>query len=281
MRPCLRHVEIVKIDGLSAIDLLALNTANRPVSLSRVHILARKMMEGRWLFTGQAHVIISSNDVLLNGQHTLLAVVEADAVIETVLVTGVDPVAFAAIDIGWKRTVGNVLAVGGTRNANSVASILRLVIQYDALARNERGWTFPSPIDADEIMPVFEADAEGFQAAAVQGRHTQGQARHTGVTLSGSVAGGFYYLALRQGYAPVVVESFLDRVGSDTGHGVHDPALALRRWLIGKSARPTSGPDRALRDLSGWIKAFRASRDGRQLAKIYAWVRDAPDYPRL
>jgi hypothetical protein len=272
-------IELSKIDSTRAAAILESNTANRNLSQSRVAILSRKMLAGEWLFTGQAHVIISSEGVLLNGQHTLWAVVETGIVIETIVVTGVDPAAFAKIDIGWKRTVGNILSAEGALNGNVLGAIIRNTVMYDTLTLNERGWYYQNAMDADEVVPMLNADAENLSAAASFAKTLNTRARTTGMTLPPGVTGTFYYLAVRQGHDPANVDSFANRVASDTGHFADDPALSLRRWTI--IHKNSMGMDRTLSTLSAWTKCFLAAERGAKMSKIYAWTRESPDYPRL
>lgn len=277
-------VSIELIDRAKAQEYLLLNTHNRPVAATRVRALAGKMTRGEWMFTGQAHVIISNEKVLLNGQHTLLAVVEADTIIETLVVTGVDPAAFAKIDIGWKRTVGNVLAIAGAANSDSLASVVRLTMVYDELKRNENGkWITLSAVEADRLLPVYESDPDAFGVSATFGKSTCQAARASGVHTTTSAVGAFRYLAVRQGHDPDGVEQFGRRVAADVGHAdLADPALSLRRWLI--KTGPNKGgnsADRGLSVLSAWIKAYLAAEHGTPLSKIYAWTRETPDFPRL
>lgn len=274
---------IERIDAALAKDLLAQNTANRPLSQSRKMILARKMATGQWMFTGQAHVIVGWNNVLLNGQHTLAAVIEADAVITTVVVLDVDPAAFARIDIGWKRTGSNVFAVEGAKHTSALAATIRVIQIYDSLHRTDRGWAGVYAFDPDELLAVYHLDPDGLDAATAYGKALISAGRSTGVPLQAGVVSAFRYLAVRQGHDPEAVESFGRRVASDTGHHADDPALSLRRWCIQSAGRrlAASGPDRSLWQLSAWIKAFLAAENGRTYSKVYAWTRESSDFPRL
>jgi hypothetical protein len=59
-----------------AADLLAVNVSNRNVRQRRVDQYARDMQVGRWQPTGEP-ITISDTGKLLNGQHRLMAVVQA------------------------------------------------------------------------------------------------------------------------------------------------------------------------------------------------------------
>jgi hypothetical protein len=275
-------VEIMMIDAAKAKEFLLLNIGNRPLSRSRVKILARKMRNREWMFTGQAHVIISDLNVLINGQHTLYAVIESDTIIETIVVTGVAPEAFDRIDIGWKRTIGNILSVGGIHNASQLGSMVRIVDLYDSLTKTEKGWSTSMDLEADELVSIFETDPDNFIQAITFGKHVNAEARKTGVALSASVAGAFRYLGARQGHDPETLERFLTRVAGDVGHDTNDPALYVRRWLALRDGGTTfRSRDRALSVLSTFIKGYRSAENGKSLRRIFAWTRESPDYPRL
>lgn len=85
-------------------SILLQNTHNRPVSQEHVDNLARQMTEGAWMLTHQG-VAVSSDKVLLDGQHRLLAVIASGVTVPMLLTTGVAPAALLNIDRGKPRTV--------------------------------------------------------------------------------------------------------------------------------------------------------------------------------
>lgn len=108
------------------------NTGNRPVSPGRVSQYARDMMAGRWMSTGDT-IKFAAGGRLLDGQHRLRAVVEANKPIDFMVARGVASSVFTAIDTGKSRTGTDVLAIEGMEPelARTVSTAARMCYGYD------------------------------------------------------------------------------------------------------------------------------------------------------
>lgn len=84
----------------------------RPPSNSHVRKLAADMKAGRWKMTHQA-IAIDQNGRLIDGQHRLLAVVEAGVVVPMMVAFGVPPGSFDHVDMGMSRRVTDILRLRG------------------------------------------------------------------------------------------------------------------------------------------------------------------------
>jgi len=82
---------------------LAKNTSNRPVKKSIVDLYANVMRQGNWKLSHQG-IAISSDDVLIDGQHRLLAIVKSGVSVEMLVSTGMDRNMFSVIDNHAKRS---------------------------------------------------------------------------------------------------------------------------------------------------------------------------------
>lgn len=96
-------------------ELLDKNTSNRPISAKRVSYYASLMTQGKWHLTHQG-IAISENDVIIDGQHRLMAVVKADIPIKFNVTTGADDESFKFVDVGYTRTTANIFSIEGIRN---------------------------------------------------------------------------------------------------------------------------------------------------------------------
>jgi len=83
----------------------------RPATHVR-HAYARGMAPGHWLFTGDA-IRFTIKPELIDGQHRMRAPIEAEATLQMVCVFGLEPRAKHALDMGRKRSAGDVLALKG------------------------------------------------------------------------------------------------------------------------------------------------------------------------
>jgi hypothetical protein len=109
--------------------VLAYNTANRRVTRRKLDVLTHQMRSGAFENTGEP-VIISAEGVLNDGQHRLLAVVEADAVVDMDVRFGIPRRTFTKTDTGAPRTGGDVLTIAGVAHGGMVSSAVRLLVLY-------------------------------------------------------------------------------------------------------------------------------------------------------
>ena len=123
-------MKTMPIDAVAAKRLLAANTGNRRVSERRVSQLAAQMRDGRFENTGEA-IIVSDEGILNNGQHRLLAIIEADATVEMDVRFGIPRRAFVKTDTGAARGAADVLSIRGVNGAAQIAMTIRLLLAYE------------------------------------------------------------------------------------------------------------------------------------------------------
>ena len=121
-------VELREITPEMAKSMLDRNTKNRPISQLQVKSLAKEITEDRWKINGDT--IRFNGNVLIDGQHRLLAVLKAGKPIKTLVVEGLESDVFQTIDIGKIRSQGDTLAVEGHSNSKELASMLSYVERY-------------------------------------------------------------------------------------------------------------------------------------------------------
>lgn len=96
-------VSIEEVTPMVAEMLLQKNTNNyRKLSKPTVLKYANKMRQGEW-DSAACMIQVDTNDVLLNGQHRLHAVVQSGETIQSIIVTGVDPDSRYRIDSHMPR----------------------------------------------------------------------------------------------------------------------------------------------------------------------------------
>ncbi len=86
------------------------NPSNRAISRSLVKEYARAMTENRWRTNGET-IKISAHGQLIDGQHRLMACVQANRSFESYVVIGLDNDTFDTVDIGKKRTAGDIIGM--------------------------------------------------------------------------------------------------------------------------------------------------------------------------
>lgn len=111
-----------------AAELLELNTANRP-KMTRKDLDAA-MTKDQWIENGDS-IRISTEGVILDGQHRLDAIIKHGLTIKQDIATGIIPEAFKTIDIGRIRTKAHTLATMGYKNSTALASLVSSLISYE------------------------------------------------------------------------------------------------------------------------------------------------------
>ena len=110
-------------------EYLKLNILNRKMSESHVADLCDKVKNGLFEFNGES-IIFSDDNVLLDGQHRLMACVKTGIPFESVVVRGVPRKAISTIDIGRNRSVADLFTMEGIMDSNKVSSMVQSYIRF-------------------------------------------------------------------------------------------------------------------------------------------------------
>jgi hypothetical protein len=140
--------------------VLKLNTGNRRVNRRKIEQLVRQMKAGEFENTGEP-IIISAEGVINNGQHRLLALVEADISLDMDVRFGIPRKAFSKTDTGTSRSSGDVLTIKGVGAGGQVASAVRLLVLYhrglpgsirEFVSNDEVAKAFDGWLDIEDIV---------------------------------------------------------------------------------------------------------------------------------
>lgn len=106
------------------------NTHNRPINRAHVRELADELRAGRWRETHQG-LAFATDGRLLDGQHRLMAIVEADTAAELLVTRDLDATTFGVIDQGAKRTAAQLYAIqsGALKEGNRMTAMARIILQ--------------------------------------------------------------------------------------------------------------------------------------------------------
>lgn len=134
-------IESVTVTPECASQWLKCNKNNRPVRRRHVEFLASEIVSGHWQLNGQP-IVISENEEVLDGQHRLLAIIEAGIPVKTLVVYGISPEAFKTIDTGAPRTNIDALSLefpdATTTIVKAVASSVVWCLRLEQHFRNLR-----------------------------------------------------------------------------------------------------------------------------------------------
>lgn len=120
--------EVVDVTPGMAQAWLDKNISNRKPRPSVVAAYMRAMLDDRWNLTGDA-IRFDTAGNLMDGQHRLMACVNADVSFKTFVLYNVPEEARDTIDTNAIRTVGDTLTMEGVKFANQMTAVVRWLIQ--------------------------------------------------------------------------------------------------------------------------------------------------------
>lgn len=190
---------------------LQTSLGNRPTSDSTVLSYANTMRKGKWMLNGMC-IIFDSEGHLIDGHHRLLAVIKAGIPIKFDVARGVPSDAFTTYDCGRHRTLGQLIAIQGSKNYNVVASI---VVANAALENKGRLFSNNSAGGRDKRMRMTNSEKYDLYIKDVEGYNKVGSLiikLHAQCNIiECSWAGGmYYYLTHTGGYSEAFVLNFFE-----------------------------------------------------------------------
>lgn len=199
-----------------------LNIGNRPLKKERIKDYAADMMKGNWSLTN-ATLAFGADGYLKDGQNRLTACVRSNKPFMTHAIFGIDPKSFVHMDIGAKRSHGDVFHIIGAKYPLHTGSVIRYIMAYDAgltTTRNIRSnnddlRSFYNSLDGD----VLEL---GIRLAKVTNKST---------TLPVAPLAALFYIASQNGDMEKA-KSFLKDLSSNHGKGVRSPVPFLLTTIV-------------------------------------------------
>jgi hypothetical protein len=243
------------VDRPFAKAVLAYNTGNRPVIRRKVDRLAAQMKNGEFENTGEP-IIVSAEGVLNDGQHRLMAVVEADAVVDMDVRFGIARKAFTKTDTGSSRTGGDVLSIRGITGGAAIAPAVRLLILY------KRGL----PETVREFISNSEIDESFGRWKGIEtvGCQVAGHRFPRGVRSTPLLAAA--YLASRTP-AKDRLPAWLETLATGLAAGRSDPAYVLRERLMRGVDAPVGTRESLVERFAIMILSWNAFAEGRGIGQ--------------
>lgn len=125
-------VTIEKISPKQADVYLLKTNKQRQFQRSHVITLSRQMSQEMW-HDHVVFIMFDWNDDLMNGQHTLRAIVHSGTTQVCVVIRGMDPEAFHVLDTGMKRTYKDALHIAGFTQVALYGGLANKVIQWERM----------------------------------------------------------------------------------------------------------------------------------------------------
>lgn len=256
-------IRVVRMTPSFADRLLTSNIHNRGARDEHVHKLARDMAAGTFRFTGDP-IRIDKDGVLLDGQHRLMACVEAKVPFDTVLIEGLESEAQQNIDQNIARKFSDYLVMHGCKNPFNVAAIVRMEELVATAPSLETAVTGRNRIPSfNELVARYERDPDHYDELT---KRSQGVAK--GLPVSGTVVA-----TLMTHFARISEDDardfFIKLRNPGMLPGGH-PVLALRNALIEERNRSAGGSLGARWTYGIIIKAWNLYRDGTTVGSLKA-----------
>lgn len=111
-------------------EYLAKNMGNRHVIPSAVTNFTHSMLTGEWDAPNGEPIIFDTQGVLMDGQHRLHAIIQANKDIPLFVIRGIDAAKRKTIDTGKKRTFNHILMMAGEKHPNILSAGLSWLYSY-------------------------------------------------------------------------------------------------------------------------------------------------------
>lgn len=264
-------VRRVVVDAALAKRWLAENPRNRPIQKAYVRELAAQMRDGRWRFAGDP-IRRAEGNALLDGQHRLHAVIEADTAVPFFVIEGMDPNAQDVMDRGRKRTIGHVLSIHGATSGNTLAAALGWLhaFEHRTVKRHGGERSASSYATPQEILDLWAKHPDLEKSLRMNNAIQQAPFRY-----SPSLGVALHYRMSR--IDPDAADEFFERLISGTELVKGDAIYVLREQLMRNSVQRLRRP---YVDLAAWsVQAWNAWRASRAVGRLL--YRPGSDFPEL
>ena len=254
------YSRIEMVSPETAGDWLRYNKENRPISSTWVRRYANEIKSGRWGINNDA-IAFDEHGNLLNGQHRLLAIIEANTPVRCLILRGIPAEAFLTMDIGKRRTFADYLTMDGQANSAMLQSALAWLYKFE----HETTSTLvrPSYIEMKALLEAHPDIVDSVQAMSTWK-----------IPGAPSLYAALHYLFARAA-GEEAADEFWERVNSGVGLEAGDPRLKLRERLH-VLARSATKPRTS--ELAGMaIRAWNAWRAGRNMRSIPLMTRTIMD----
>lgn len=228
---------------------------NRKLRADVVARYAHDMRTGRWQKNGES-IVFDENGRLIDGQHRLNALIEADVVLELVVVRGVQPEAFATIDSSPGRSPGDVLSIKGESRPSLLSTTLSCLWRYEQ-TRNPFGGRAPTRLELVELLERRPRLRDSVATAA---------AHSTRLFPTSLVAFCHFVFAKSDRSDEAEATRFVALLATGEGLAASHPVLLLRQRLIESATSARRLDRRALAYLL--FRAWNASRRAEKLERL-------------
>jgi hypothetical protein len=261
-------VRIITVTPTMAADWLETrNQRNRNISPKRVAGYIAEIQRGDWRFNGDS-IRFDVHGNLLDGQHRLAAVAQAGVPLRFVLAVGLPPEAQDTMDLGAKRSIGNILQLRGVPDTNNMAAAAQLCWGYvnNTLSRGDTASRRGTP---HQVASFVDEHLETLHAAILQA-----SALKKMLPVRKSTAAAAYWIIAQAD--PDNAARFWGPLLDGAGLVADSPILLLRNRLTREAGAPRKAETRQI--LAAYVKAWNAWAEDRVI-QLLIW-KDNEGFPQ-
>lgn len=257
------NAKVVDLTPALAEQLLGRNTHNRNIRTAHVKKLAGAMKRGEWTFNGEA-LKVAEDGTILDGQHRILAVIEADVTVQVLIIENVPKEAQDTMDTGRARTLGDTLKLNGETDSPDLAAALRMLYAYEQTGLpSVIGNVNPTIRECVELLDRHPGIRESVRYAGSKSKYHANK-----LIVKSQVAGLHYIFAVAQNEEDAT--RFFDLLGSGEGLIIGDPIHTLRERLLDDLHNKAGRANRlgVKQKLAFIVRAYNGWLDGEHLTRL-------------
>lgn len=216
---------LVEITPEMAKELLKKNINNRPLRKSNIAFLTNEILSGNWEATGTP-ICFDIDGHLVNGQHRLKAIIEANIPIKEYILGGFSKEAYHKMDGHQPRSASDILHTNGWANSNTVAAVVKFIMVFLENPRGLDGGNWNRKISNKDVLD-FASDNEELATAI---NYTVNFYVSGDKILSKKIMGGLFYLFAEKDLEETI--SFFKKLTTGIELEKNDPVFILRKRLL-------------------------------------------------
>lgn len=243
------NTTIATISPKKAKEMLAINCTNRPINEAHVNFLAKEIEAGNWKVNGES--IKVGKDKLIDGQHRLSAIIQANKSMRTVVMTGVDDDVFDTVDTGRNRTGSDILSLSNEKYANNLAALIKGIHRYYVV-----GWGDKSKMSNTVLERLLELYPKSRDAVAVPYRASG--------LFSPKIIHLCYFVFDRINHEEA--DDFISKLCSGVNLPARSPIHALRNKIISARLSGSRFPFNAVMVMT--MKTWNLCREGKSTTRL-------------
>lgn len=224
-------------------DLLKKNGINRALDKHLIAEYAREMRNGLWYEYTYESIKLAEDGTLMDGQHRLTALIDANVSLTFKIDYGLDKIAFKYLDSGKRRTAGDKFHCAGILNSRNMAAGIRryLILKEGHIIGNFKGGGSKKISDA-ELLSIYESSPKLYTAAHQMGEQWYNKSGRL-LRVTEFMAFHLYFREINEDDAYTFMSKFGEGINLTEG----DPIKLLRERLTTAKMNPTM-------NLSGYAK---------------------------